>query len=72
MDILEKIKGILECFYFSYIVWCKKGYQEFQEPRGTSVIKVKGIAKVTGNDTVRYIRMLRKRNFLLKIKVSII
>lgn len=30
-----------------YIVWYKKGYQEFQEPRGTSVIKVKGIGRVT-------------------------
>ncbi|CAF3430901.1 unnamed protein product [Rotaria sp. Silwood1] len=39
-----------------YIVWIKKGYQQFQEPRGTSVIKVKGIAKVTGNDTTEFMR----------------
>jgi len=35
---------------FSYIVWYKQGYQEFQEPRGTSIIKLKGIAKVNGTD----------------------
>ena len=55
--------------YFSYIVWYQKGYQRFQEPRGTSIIKVKGIAKVTGNDTTRHIRMLRRKTttFLLFI-----
>jgi hypothetical protein len=37
-----------------YIVYWKQGYQEFQEPRGTSVIKVKGIAKVTGNSSAFY------------------
>jgi hypothetical protein len=51
---------------FSYIVWVKKGYQQFQEPRGTSIIKVKGIAKVTGNNTSRYVRMLRQKFFVLK------
>ncbi len=34
----------------SYIVLLKKGYQQFQEPRGTSVIKVKGIARVNGSN----------------------
>ncbi|CAF5142274.1 unnamed protein product, partial [Rotaria magnacalcarata] len=37
-----------------YIVWYKKGYQEFQEPRATSIIKVKGLTKVFGNDTAGY------------------
>jgi hypothetical protein len=37
--------------YCSYIVIWKKGYQQVQEPRGTSVIKVKGVAKVSGNGT---------------------
>ncbi len=52
-------------FCCSYIVFWKKGYQQFQEPRGTSVIKVKGIAKVTGNDTLFYtskIFLLRKKS----------
>ena len=31
---------------FSYIVWYQRGYQEFQEPRGTSVTKVKGVSSV--------------------------
>ncbi len=31
----------------SYIVWRRKGYQLFEEPCGTSVIKVKGIGKVS-------------------------
>jgi hypothetical protein len=50
---------------FSYIVWWKKGYQEFQEPRGTSIIKVKGIAKVTGNNATGYVRMLKKPKEIL-------
>lgn len=50
----------IDGFLFSYIVWLKKGYQEFQEPRGTSVIKVKGVARVTENNFTRYVRMLRK------------
>ena len=32
--------------FFSYIVWYQRGYQEFQEPRGTSVTKVKGVSSV--------------------------
>ena len=31
----------------SYIVWYQRGYQEFQEPRGTSVAKVKGVSSVS-------------------------
>jgi P2X purinoceptor 4 len=54
------VNRILQLLIFAYIalyiVWWKKGYQQFQEPRGTSVIKIKGIAKVSGNDTERYIR----------------
>ncbi|CAF1495836.1 unnamed protein product [Adineta steineri] len=33
-------------YIFLYIVWIRKGYQRFQEPRGSSVIKVKGIGRV--------------------------
>lgn len=36
----------------SYIVLWKKGYQQFQEPRGTCVIKVKGVARVDGTETL--------------------
>jgi len=49
--------------YFSYIVIWKKGYQQFQEPRGTSVIKVKGIAKVLGNNTFFDISKFRSSGF---------
>lgn len=38
--------------HFRYIVVWKKGYQQVQEPRGTSVIKVKGVAKVNGSETL--------------------
>jgi len=55
----SKIKSI-----FSYIVLIKKGYQEFQEPRGTSVIKVKGIAKVLGNNTVFETSKISYQSFL--------
>jgi hypothetical protein len=37
---------ILICVCISYIVWTRKGYQLFEEPRGSSVIKVKGVGKV--------------------------
>jgi hypothetical protein len=63
---MRKNNRILTYSHFSYIVWWKKGYQQFQEPRGTSVIKIKGIAKVSGNDTVRYIRMLKEIFYLKK------
>ncbi|CAF1234540.1 unnamed protein product [Adineta steineri] len=43
---------IIFAYIALYIVWYKQGYQQFQEPRGTSIIKVKGIAKVTGNSTI--------------------
>ncbi|CAF2447127.1 unnamed protein product [Rotaria sp. Silwood2] len=49
------IQLIIICYIALYIVWIKKGYQQFQEPRGTSVIKVKGIAKVTDNETTRFV-----------------
>ncbi|CAF4256180.1 unnamed protein product, partial [Adineta steineri] len=32
-------------YIIGYIVIWKKGYQQFQEPHGTSIIKVKGIAR---------------------------
>jgi len=31
----------------SYIVWKQKGYQDEEDPRGSSVIKVKGVARVS-------------------------
>ncbi|CAF1359002.1 unnamed protein product [Adineta steineri] len=47
---------IIFAYIAIYIVWYKQGYQQFQEPRGTSIIKVKGIAKVTGNSTISNVR----------------
>ncbi|CAF1277977.1 unnamed protein product [Adineta steineri] len=41
-------------YIIGYIVIWKKGYQQFQEPHGTSIIKVKGIARVDGNNTFFY------------------
>jgi len=32
---------------FSYIVWIQKGYQDVQQPHGSSIIKVKGVARVS-------------------------
>ncbi|CAF1510198.1 unnamed protein product, partial [Rotaria sp. Silwood1] len=52
----EKENDCENFYFFSYIVGIKKGYQQFQEPRGTTVVKVKGIAKVTGNDTTQFVR----------------
>ncbi len=42
---------IFRCVYIynivsSYIVWTRKGYQQFHQPRGSSVIKVKGVGRV--------------------------
>jgi hypothetical protein len=69
---MKKNNRILTYSHFSYIVWWKKGYQQFQEPRGTSVIKIKGIAKVSGNNTERYIRMLKEIFYLKKRQVLVI
>ncbi|CAF4226324.1 unnamed protein product, partial [Rotaria sordida] len=30
-----------------YIILVKKGYQQFQEPQGSSIIKVKGAARIS-------------------------
>ncbi len=32
---------------FSYIIWIQKGHQDVQEPHGASVIKVKGVGRVS-------------------------
>jgi hypothetical protein len=32
--------------FSSYIVWIRKGYQDIEEPRDSSMIKVKGVARV--------------------------
>ena len=37
----------LKIFFSSYIVWIKKGYQNVEEPLGSSISKVKGIARVS-------------------------
>ncbi|CAF1301872.1 unnamed protein product [Rotaria sordida] len=45
--LLNRIIQLVICTYIAlYIVWYERGYQEFQEPRGTSVIKVKGVTLV--------------------------
>ncbi|UJR37581.1 hypothetical protein I4U23_030280 [Adineta vaga] len=54
-SIYRIIQFIIIAYIALYIVWYKKGYQQFQEPRGTSIIKVKGITKVTGNNTNQYL-----------------
>lgn len=39
-------------FFFyvrSYVVWIKRGYQDVDEPRGSSIIKVKGVARISAN-----------------------
>ncbi|CAF3440095.1 unnamed protein product [Rotaria socialis] len=48
------LQAVIFAYIIGYIVLLKQGYQQFQEPRGTSVIKVKGIAKVTGNNASFY------------------
>jgi cation transporter protein len=45
---------IILAYIIGYIVLWKKGYQQIQEPHGTSVIKVKGIAKVNGQNASFY------------------
>ena len=36
---------------FSYVVWIEKGYQDVQVPHGASIIKVKGVARISVDDT---------------------
>ncbi|CAF0799572.1 unnamed protein product [Adineta ricciae] len=44
---------MIPIIFLSYIVWRRKGYQRFQEPHGSSIIKVKGIGRVVvGNPLV--------------------
>ena len=38
--------SMIPIIFLSYIVWKRKGYQRFQEPHGSSIIKVKGIGRV--------------------------
>jgi len=47
---------------FRYIVLWKKGYQQTQEPHGTSVIKVKGVARLNGNNSFFYTSNNTKKN----------
>ena len=51
-------------FFFSYIVWIKKGYQDVQEPHGSSIIKVKGVARVSIAD----LNSVSSKFFLVRIK----
>ncbi|UJR17753.1 hypothetical protein I4U23_004651 [Adineta vaga] len=46
--LLNRVIQLVICTYIAvYIVWYQRGYQEFQEPRGTSVTKVKGVSSVS-------------------------
>ncbi|CAF1096753.1 unnamed protein product [Adineta ricciae] len=55
IGILNRILQLVILLYIiGYIVVWKRGYQQFQEPHGTSVIKVKGIARVTGSGNSTY------------------
>ncbi|CAF1159056.1 unnamed protein product [Adineta ricciae] len=46
--LLNRVIQLVICGYIAlYIVWYQRGYQEFQEPRGTSVAKVKGVSSVS-------------------------
>ena len=56
----EEYRPIISSVSSSYIVVWKKGYQEFQEPHGTSVIKVKGIARVSGNNATFFTSNVRQ------------
>ncbi|CAF1268273.1 unnamed protein product [Adineta ricciae] len=53
-SVYRVIQFVIIVYIAFYIVWYKKGYQQFQEPRGTSIIKVKGITKVTGNNSIQF------------------
>jgi hypothetical protein len=46
----------------SYVVWIKKGYQDEEEPRGSSIIKVKGVARISLNTS-----NFKTRNFVFPI-----
>ncbi|CAF1233466.1 unnamed protein product [Didymodactylos carnosus] len=50
------LQSIVITFIAVYIIWYKKGYQQIEVPRGISIIKVKGLAKTTLNDTLYYNR----------------
>ncbi|CAF0737727.1 unnamed protein product [Adineta steineri] len=41
------LQFLVATYIFLYIVWIKKGYQDVQEPYGSSISKVKGIARVS-------------------------
>ena len=44
------MKSLMPGSLFSYVVWVKRGYQDVQQPYGSSIIKVKGIARVSTDD----------------------
>ncbi|CAF4194799.1 unnamed protein product, partial [Rotaria sordida] len=41
------IQFLVIIFVAFYIILVKKGYQQFQEPQGSSIIKVKGAARIS-------------------------
>ena len=41
--------------FSSHIVLIKRGYQQFQEPHGSSIIKVKGVARVSIGSSHSYV-----------------
>ncbi|CAF4041433.1 unnamed protein product [Adineta steineri] len=50
--ILHRILQFVVLAYIAvYIVWLKKGYQDVQMPSGSSVIKVKGVARVSTDNS---------------------
>jgi hypothetical protein len=60
------IMSCLNIPFSSYIVWTRKGYQHFQQPRGSSVIKVKGVGRVSIGNPQMYssgiiVHLLRER-----------
>jgi len=49
-------------YFSSYIIWIKKGYQDIDEPRGSSIIKIKGVARVSiTNENINASKLLSTR-----------
>ena len=45
------MKSLMPGSLFSYVVWVKRGYQDVQQPYGSSIIKVKGIARASTDNS---------------------
>ncbi len=62
--------NFLKYIIFSYIIWIQKGHQDVQKPYGASVIKVKGVGRVSIrnsnlNDSNLFLLSRRKRIVLI-------